>query len=273
MSAPVSERYVGKTCFVTGAARGQGRAEAVRFAQEGADVAVLDICRDFPTTGYPGATEEDLAETVALVEKEGGRCLSFVADTRDLPAMTEAVADTVAAFGGLDVVVANAGICTGSSFLDLTPEQWEATMSVNATGTFNTLKATVPVLVEQGRGGAVVVVSSVAGLRGLPFLSDYSASKHAITGLAKAVANEVGQHRIRVNSIHPASVPTGMTTPELFPLVAGAAHTLGPIFMNALPIQSTPAEHIAAAVAWLCSDEAAEFTGIQLPLDMGTLLR
>jgi SDR family mycofactocin-dependent oxidoreductase len=266
-------RYQSKVCFVTGAARGQGRAEAVRFAQEGADVAVLDICRDFPTTGYPGPTEEDLAETVALVEKEGRRCLSFVADTRDLPAMQAAVDSTVAELGGLDVVVANAGICTGSAFVDVTPEQWEATMSVNATGTFNTLKTTVPVLIEQGRGGAIVVVSSVAGLRGLPFLSDYSASKHAITGLAKSVANEVAQHRIRVNTIHPASVPTGMTTPELFPLVAGAAHTLGPIFMNALPISSTPAEHIAAAVAWLCSDEAAEFTGIALPLDMGTLLR
>jgi SDR family mycofactocin-dependent oxidoreductase len=266
-------RYENKVCFVTGAARGQGRAEAVRFAEEGADVAVLDICRDFEVTGYPGATEEDLAETVALVEKQGRRCLSFVADTRDLPAMSSAVATTVAELGGLDVVVANAGICRGNYFVDVTPEQWEATMSVNATGTFNTLKATVPVLIEQGRGGAVVVVSSVAGLRGLPFLSDYSASKHAITGLAKSVANEVAQHRVRVNTIHPASVPTGMTTPELFDLTKGAAHTLAPIFMNALPIHTTPAEHIAAAVAWICSDEAAEFTGIQLPLDMGTLLR
>ena len=266
-------RYDNKVCFVTGAARGQGRAEAIRFAQEGADVAVLDICQTFPTTGYDGPTEADLAETVQLVEKEGARCLSFVADTRDLAAVQAAVDTIVSELGGLDAVVANAGICTGSNFVDITPEQWEATMSVNATGTFNTLKTTVPVLIEQGRGGAIVVVSSVAGLRGLPFLADYSASKHAITGLAKSVANEVGQHRIRVNTIHPASVPTGMKTPELFDLVKGAAHTLAPIFMNALPIHTTPAEHIAAAVAWLCSDEAAEFTGIQLPLDMGTLLR
>jgi SDR family mycofactocin-dependent oxidoreductase len=269
----MSRRYVGKVALVTGAARGQGRAEAVRFAQEGADVAVLDICADFPTTGYPGPSEEDLAQTVALVEGQGSRCLSFVADTRDRAALATAVDQVVAELGGLDVVVANAGICTGSAFVDVTPEQWEATMSVNVTGTFNTLSVTVPVLIAQGRGGAIVVTSSVAGLRGLPFLADYSASKHAITGLARSVANEVAQHRIRVNTIHPASVPTGMTTPELFGLVAGAAHTLGPIFMNALPISSTPAEHIAAAVAWLCSDEAAEFTGIALPLDMGTLLR
>lgn len=269
----MQQRYVGKVAFITGAARGQGRAHAVRLAQEGADVAVLDICRSFPTTGYPGPTEDDLAETAALVEKEGRRCLAFVADTRDRPALQDAVGQVVRLLGGLDVVVANAGICSGSAFVDVSPEQLEATMSVNVTGTWNTLQATIPVLIEQGRGGAVVVTSSVAGLRGLPFLSDYSTSKHAITGMARSVANEVAQHRIRVNTIHPASVPTGMTTPELFPLVAGAAQTLAPIFMNALPITSTPVEHIAAAVAWLCSDEAAEFTGIALPLDMGTLLR
>jgi NAD(P)-dependent dehydrogenase (short-subunit alcohol dehydrogenase family) len=116
-------------------------------------------------------------------------------------------------------------------------------------------------------------VSSVAGLRGLPFLGDYVASKHAITGLARTVANEVAQHRIRVNTIHPASVPTGMTTPELFPLVIEEGATLGPIFMNALPYSSTAAEDIAAAVAWLCSDEATHVTGVALPLDMGTLVR
>ena len=269
----MQQRYAGKVALVTGAARGQGRAEAVRFAQEGADVAVLDICRDFPTTGYPGPSEDDLEETRALVEKEGTRCLSFVVDTRDRPGMQAAVDATVAELGGLDVVVANAGICTGSSFVDVSDEQFEATMSVNVTGTWNTLQTTVPVLLAQGRGGAICVTSSVAGLRGLPFLSDYSTSKHAITGMARSLANEVAQHKIRVNTIHPASVPTGMTTPELFPLVVDAAQTLAPIFMNALPYSSTPAEHIAAAVAWLCSDEAAEFTGIALPLDMGTLLR
>ncbi len=269
----MESRYVGKVAFVTGAARGQGRAEALRFAQEGADVAVLDICQDFPTTGYPGPTADDLAETAALVEKEGRRALSFVTDTRDRAAMADVVATIVRELGGLDVVVANAGICTGSAFVDVSPEQFEATMSVNVTGTWNTLQATVPVLLEQGRGGAICVTSSVAGLRGLPFLSDYSTSKHAITGMARSLANEVAQHKIRVNTIHPASVPTGMTTPELFPLVMEAAQTLAPIFMNALPYSTTPAEHIAAAVAWLCSDDAAHFTGIALPLDMGTLLR
>jgi SDR family mycofactocin-dependent oxidoreductase len=269
----MTQRYAGKSVLVTGAARGQGRAHAVRLASEGADVALVDVCRDFPTTGYDGATEDDLAETVRLVEEQGRKGVPYVVDIRDRPALQAAVDDAVTQLGGLDVVVANAGICTGSRFLDITAEQWEATVGVNLTGTFHTLQTTVPVMIEQGRGGAIVVTSSVAGLRGLPYLADYVASKHAITGLARTVANEVAQHRIRVNSIHPANVPTGMTTPELFGLVAEDARTLAPIFMNALPSTYTTAEDIAAAVAWLCSDEATNVTGVALPLDMGTLLR
>lgn len=267
------QRYAGKTAFITGAARGQGRAHAVRLAREGADVAVLDVCRSFDSTGYDGPTEADLAETVSLVEAEGRKAVSFVADTRDFDAVQAAVAATVDTLGGLDVVIANAGICAGSRFVDISLEQWREVIGVNLDGTFHTLKATVPVMIEQGRGGAICVVSSVAGLRGLPFLGDYVASKHAITGLARTLANEVAQHRIRVNTIHPASVPTGMTTPELFPLVVQEGTTLGPIFMNALPYTSTDAADIAAAVAWLCSDEATHVTGIALPLDMGTLVR
>lgn len=270
---PMTARYVGKTAFITGAARGQGRAHAVRLAQEGADVAVLDICADLPSTGYPGPSTDDLAETVALVEKQGRRCVSFVADTRDAAAVEQAVQDTVAQLGGIDVVIANAGICTGSKFVDISLEQWKETLSVNLDGTFHTLRSTVPVLIEQGRGGAICGVSSVAGLRGLPFLADYSASKHAMVGLCRTLANELAQHRIRVNTIHPAGVRTGMTTPGLFPLVIESARDLAPIFMNALPQEFTALEDISAAVAWLCSDEAMNVTGIALPLDMGTLVR
>lgn len=267
------QRYVGKTAFITGAARGQGRGHAVRLAQEGADVAVLDVCADMPTTGYPGPTEEDLAETVRLVEAEGRKAVSYVVDVRDFPGVQAAVDDATAQLGGIDVVVANAGICTGSRFVDISLEQWKETLGVNLDGTFHTLKAVLPGMVERGRGGAICIVSSVAGLRGLPFLGDYVASKHAITGLAKTVANEHAQHRIRCNTIHPAGVQTGMTTPALFDLVVEEAHTLAPIFMNALPDGVTSIENIAAAVAWLCSDEASTVTGIALPIDLGTLAR
>ncbi|MGB8652564.1 MAG: mycofactocin-coupled SDR family oxidoreductase [Mycobacteriales bacterium] len=269
----MSQRFIGKTVLITGAARGQGRAHAVRLAQEGADVLALDVCATFATTGYDGPTEADLAETVALVEKEGRRALQYVVDTRDFAALQAAVDDGVAQLGGLDVVIANAGICTGSRFVDLSLEQWQDTIDVNLGGTFHTLKATVPVLIAQGRGGSIVITSSVAGLRGLPFLADYSASKHALVGLARSVANELGQHQIRVNTIHPAAVPTGMTTPGLFPLVVEDAHTLGPIFMNGLPATHSSPEDIAAAVAWLASDEARHVTGAAIPLDIGTLMR
>ena len=267
------QRFVGKIALVTGAARGQGRGHAIRLAQEGADVIVLDICASLPTTGYDGPSVADLEQTVQLVEKEGRRALSYVVDIRDFDALQSAVDEGTAQLGGLDVVIANAGICTGSRFVDVSLEQWNETIGVNLTGTFHTLKATVPLLISQGRGGAIVITSSVAGLRGLPFLSDYSASKHALVGLARSVANEVGQHMIRVNTIHPASVPTGMTTPGLFPLVVEDQHTLGPIFMNGLPATHSSVEDISAAVAWLASDEARHVTGIALPLDIGTLMR
>jgi SDR family mycofactocin-dependent oxidoreductase len=269
----MQQRFVGKVALVTGAARGQGRGHCVRLAQEGADIIAIDVCETFPTTGYDGPTVSDLDETIRLVEAEGRRGLPFVVDTRDFAAVSGAVTSGVAELGGLDVVIANAGICTGSRFVDISLDQWKETIDVNLTGTFHTLKATVPVLIEQGRGGSIVVTSSVAGLRGLPFLADYSASKHALVGLARSVANEVGQHMIRVNTIHPASVPTGMKTPGLFPLVVEDQHTLGPIFMNGLPATSSSVEDIAAAVAWLASDEARHVTGAAIPLDIGTLMR
>lgn len=269
----MAQRFAGKIALITGAARGQGRGHAIRLAQEGADILALDVCATFATTGYPGPTVADLDETVRLVEKEGRRALASVVDTRDYAALKNAVDKGVAELGGLDVVIANAGICTGSRFVDISLEQWDETIGVNLTGTFHTLKATVPILIEQGRGGSIVITSSVAGLRGLPFLADYSASKHALVGLARSLANEVAQHSIRVNTIHPASVPTGMTTPALFPLVQQEAHILGPIFMNGLPATASSVEDIAAAVAWLASDEARHVTGIALPLDIGTLMR
>ena len=145
-------------------------------------------------------------------------------------------------------------------------------LDVNLGGTFHTLKCVVPHMIEQGRGGAIVVVSSVAGLRGLPYLADYVASKHAITGLARTVGNEVAQYRIRVNTIHPAAVPTGMVTPGLVPLVMEDAHTLAPIFMNALPAQHTEPEDIAAAVAWLCSPDATAITGQSIAVAGGEVM-
>jgi SDR family mycofactocin-dependent oxidoreductase len=271
---PVTARRLeGKVAFVTGAARGQGRAHAVRLAAEGADVIALDNCASAATTSYAGPTEEDLAETARLVEAQDRRIVARKADIRDLDALSAVVREGVAELGRLDVVVANAGICSAAMSWEIPVEKWRETIDTNLTGTFFTMKATVPVLLEQGTGGSIIITSSVAGLRGLPFLADYAASKHGVVGLARTMANELGQHNIRVNTVHPNGVATGMQPAEMFELVQQHATTLGPMLMGALPDQISQPEDIANAVAWLASDEARHVTGVQLPVDLGTLGR
>lgn len=268
-----ARRLEGRVALITGAARGQGRAHAVRLAGEGADVIALDSNTSAATTAYPGPTPDDLAETVRLVEERGQRVVAREADVRDFAALSAVVQEGVAELGRLDVVVANAGICSAGLSWELSLEQWQETIDVNLTGVFHTAKATVPVLLEQGTGGSIIITSSVAGLRGLPFLGAYVASKHGIVGLARTMANELGQHGIRVNTLHPHGVATGMTVDDLQPLIGQHAATLGPIFMQSLPDQVSQPEDMAAAVAWLASDEARHVTGIQLPVDLGTLTR
>ena len=266
-------RLQGKVAVVTGAARGQGRAHAVRLAREGADVIAIDVNRSAETTAYPGPTPDDLAETARLVEAEDRRVVAREADVRDFAALKAAVDEGIAELGRLDVVVANAGICSAAPSWEISLEQWRETIDTNLTGVFHTAKATVPTLIEQGTGGSVIITSSVAGLRGLPFLGHYAASKHGVVGLARSMANELGQFNIRVNTIHPHGVATGMTVDDLQPLIAANAATLGPIFMQTLPDPVSQPEDIANAVAWLASDEARHVTGIQLPVDLGTLAR
>ena len=269
----IPNRLAGKVAFITGAARGQGRAEAVRLAAEGADIIALDSCTSAETTDYAGATEEDLAETVRLVEAQDRRILARTADIRDLDALSALVKEGVAEFGRLDVVVANAGICPANWSWEIPVEQWRETIDVNLTGTFYTMKATVPTLIEQGTGGSIIITSSVAGLRGSPFLAGYAASKHGVVGLAKTMAVELGQFNIRVNTVHPHGVATGMQPARMGQLIQENAATLGPIFMGTLPDPISQPEDIAHAVAWLASDEARHVTGVQLPVDLGTLLR
>lgn len=269
--ADMPHRLTGKVAFITGAARGQGRAEAVRLAAEGADIIAIDVCADAATTSYSGGTEGDLAETARLVEALDRRIVTSKADVRDLPGLEAAVEAGMAELGRLDIVVANAGICSASMSWEITPEQWQETIDTNLTGVFYTAKATVPRLIDQGNGGSLIFTSSVAGLRGHPFLGHYVASKHGVVGLTKTMAVELGQYNIRVNSVHPHGVATGMQ-PNMGPLMEKYATTLAPIFMQTLPDPISQPEDIAAAVAWLASDDARHVTGIQLPVDLGTLL-
>ncbi|NEW39878.1 mycofactocin-coupled SDR family oxidoreductase [Nocardia cyriacigeorgica] len=268
-----SRRFEDRVVVITGAARGQGRAEAIRFAEEGADIIAIDACTQFESTPYAGATAADLEETVRSVEKTGRRVVARTADVRDFAALSQAVSEGIEQFGRLDVVVANAGICSVGLSWEITAEQWRETVDVNLTGVFHTAKATVPYLIEQGTGGAIVFTSSVAGLKGVPFTGHYVATKHGITGLAKTMANELGAHRIRVNTVHPAGVETGMDMRAMGPLLDQYAATLSPMYMNTLPDTISQPEDIAATVAWICSDDARHVTGTQIPVDMGNLNR
>ncbi len=268
-------RLDGKVAFITGAARGQGRAHAIRLASEGADIIAVDICGGFDSVKLNPASPEDLDETAALVEKEGRRIVARQADVRDLDGLQGAVDDGIRELGRLDVVVANAGVLTCGWTWELTPAQWQEVIDVNLTGVFHTAKVAIPTLIRQGSGGSIVMTSSVAGLYGQPFTASYTAAKHGVVGLARCLANELAEHNIRVNTIHPTGVRTEMYTnvPDLMALIETRQDTLGPVFMNTLPVEVMEPEDVSAVVAFLASDDSKYITGAQIPVDAGKLNR
>jgi SDR family mycofactocin-dependent oxidoreductase len=267
-------RLEGKVAFVTGAARGQGRAHAVRLADEGADIIAADVCAPLATIKYPSATPADLEETVRQVTARGRRIVAAQADVRDLGGLEQVVADGVAQLGALDIVVANAGVMSAGRLWELTPAQWQDVIGVNLTGVWHTIKATVPTMIEQGTGGSIILTSSVAGLVGQPFVGHYVSSKHGVVGLCRTLANELGEYNIRVNSIHPVGVNTAMLhDPDLFPMIEKRQDTLGALFMNTLPFDFVEPEDVAGLVAFLASDEAKYMTGAQVPIDLGVVNR
>ncbi|PRC46241.1 SDR family mycofactocin-dependent oxidoreductase, partial [Mycobacterium sp. ITM-2017-0098] len=201
-------RVAGKRVLITGAARGMGRSHAVRLAEEGADVILVDICESLPQIEYPLASRDDLAETARLVGELGRRVVTYVVDVRDAAALAEAVDDGVAQLGGLDAAVANAGVLTAGTWQTTTTEQWRTVVDVNLIGTWNTCAAALPHLVE--RGGSLVNISSAAGIKGTPLHTPYTASKHGVVGMSKALANELAAQSVRVNTVHPTGVATGM---------------------------------------------------------------
>ena len=269
-----TRRLAGKVAFVTGAARGQGRAHAVRLAQEGADVIACDICAPFATTGYPASTPDDLEETARLVAKEGRRVVARPADVREFPALSDLLADGVAELGRLDIVVANAGIDSSNLAWEISEEQWDEVQGVNLKGVWLTAKAAIPILIGQGSGGSIIMTSSTAGRKGLPFKAHYSAAKHGVLGLCRTLAAELGEYQIRVNVIAPAGVATQMVTdPRLHELIDSKAETLGPIFMNSIERPMMQPEDISVGVAFLASDDSRHMTGSELVMDLGNTAR
>ena len=266
-------RVAGKVAFITGAARGQGRAHAIRLAEEGADIIAVDICRDYDTVGYPLATEADLAETVKAVEALDRRIVATVADVRDAAGLKAAVDDGVAQLGRLDIVSANAGICTIQTWDEVTPQVWQDTLDTNLTGVWNTMVVSVPHLIAAG-GGSIICTSSTAGIKGLPYLAPYVAAKHGVVGIARTMANELARHSIRVNTVHPTGVDTPMGTGlgGLEPLI-NRDPNLGPIYMNTLPVETVDPRDISNAVLFLASDEARYVTGLEFTVDAGNTIR
>jgi (+)-trans-carveol dehydrogenase len=277
-------RVDGKVAFITGAARGQGRAHAVRLAQEGADIIAIDICK--PIEGFlnPPSTPEDLAKTADLVRGHNRRIVTAEIDVRDYEALKAAVDSGVEQLGRLDVIVANAGISHAGDTLDKTSEpDWQDMIDVNLSGVWKTVKAGVPHILAGGRGGSIVLTSSVSGFKAytFPHLGHYVAAKHGVVGLMRTFAVELGQHMIRVNSVHPTHVNTPMVMNEgAYKMVRPDLENPGPDdvapffqMSHTLPIPWVEPEDISNAVLFFASDESRYITGVTLPIDAGSCLK
>jgi (+)-trans-carveol dehydrogenase len=274
-----NRRFEGQVVLVSGVARGQGRNHAVRFAAEGAQIVGFDLCHDLEHAPYPLATEEDLAETVRLVEQAGGAMHAEVADVRDWDAVKRVAKAGLERFGRIDVVLANAGTYAPMPVQFVAPDSWNETIDVNLTGVFHTVKAGIRSMVERNEGGAVVITSSTAGLKGFYGAPAYNAAKHGVVGLMRSLALELAPNQIRVNSVHPTSVGTPMILNDVFPKlvrmdlpdpgVDDAAEFLRT--MQPMDVPWIDPDDVSNVVLFLASDEARYVTGTTLPVDAGAL--
>jgi SDR family mycofactocin-dependent oxidoreductase len=275
-------RVAGKVAFVSGAARGQGRSHAVRLAQEGADIIAIDICAPIDNVVYPASTPADLAETADLVKGHNRRIVTAQVDVRDYKGLKSAVDSGVEQLGRLDIIVGNAGIGNGGNKLHKIPEKiWQDMIDVNLSGVWKTVKAGVPHLIAGERGGSIVLTGSVGAHKALAHTGHYVAAKHGVVGLMRAFAVELGQHRIRVNSVHPSQVNTPMTMNDVtFRLFRPDLENPGPDdfapfsqMTHTLPVPWVEAVDISNAVLFLASDESRYVTGVSMPVDAGALLK
>ncbi|MGE2832507.1 mycofactocin-coupled SDR family oxidoreductase [Mycobacterium sp. SMC-4] len=273
----------GRVALITGAARGQGRAHAVRLADDGADIIAIDVCKPVSeTVTYPMPTSDDLAETVALVEQTGRKVLAREVDVRDLAAQQDVVSAGIEQFGRLDIVVANAGILSWGRIWEMSESQWDDVIDVNLNGTWRTIKAAVPAMIEAGNGGSIIIVSSSAGLKATPGNAHYAASKHGLVALTNALALEAGEYGIRVNSIHPYSINTPMIEPEamaeMFTKHPTYLHSFAPMPLKPVAREGKPGlqefmavEEVADVVAWLAGDGSMTISGSQIAVDRGVM--
>ena len=261
MSGP-SGTLQGRVAFITGAARGQGRAHAARLAREGADIIALDICAPVSDSiSYPAATPEDLADTVRAVEAEGRKVLARQVDIRDDAAVRQLVSDGVEQFGRLDILVANAGVLSWGRIWELSDEQWNTVIDVNLTGTFLTCRAVVPGMQQRGYG-RIVNIASIAGKEGNPNACAYSASKAGVISLTKSLGKELATAGVCVNCITPAVIQTEMLKQST---QAHIDYMVSKIPMGRLG----QVDEIAALVCWLASAECSFSTGAVFDISGG----
>ena len=271
----------GRVAFITGAARGQGRAHAVRLARDGVDIIGVDICANVATMTYPNATGSDLEETARLVEKEGRRMLARKADVRNYTELVSAVDEGVEQFGRIDIIIANAGIVRIGSESDDFLADWNDVIDTNLTGVYHTVRAALPTMRAGNSGGSIVITSSTAGIKGTASLyasgNAYAAAKRGVVALMQSLASYLAPEWIRVNTIHPTGVRSGMTENDTMRALmehaaAGGANAISGM-QNALPVEMLDPEDVANAVAFLVSEQAKFITGIQWPLDAGFSIR
>jgi len=271
----------GKVAFISGAARGQGRAHAVRMAEEGADIIGFDVCQQIDTVEYEMSTPADLAHTVSLVEATGRRIVASPADARDFDQVRAVLDEGVRELGRVDIVVANAGIYSGTGEHGRMPQAWHDAIDVLLTGVYHTCEAAIPQMIGQGDGGAVVITSSTAGLKGVitdraasnPGTLGYYAAKHGVVGLMRQYATSLAPHRIRSNSIHPTGVDTPMVNNEAFGRWFQEFPAVARTMTNLLPVPMVEPVDIANAAVFLCSDAGRYITGVTLPVDAGFCAR
>jgi NAD(P)-dependent dehydrogenase (short-subunit alcohol dehydrogenase family) len=269
-------RLAGKTAIVTGAARGIGRACAVRFAQEGADLALLDIAADLPEVPYPLGSAGQLDHTATLCRKHGAAVLTVPGDIRDPATAAEVVAQAVDRFGGVDVLVSNAGVVapSGGPAHELTEEEWAVLLDINLSGAWRMTKAVAPLLIER-RGGSIINISCTAGLVGYRHFAGYVAAKHGLVGLTRATAQDYAPFQVRVNAICPGSVRDdpvyeGRMLTEMARSMGVPVEESEATFLPGQPMNTLlEAEDVAAAAAWLASDDARQVTAGVFPIDGG----
>lgn len=261
----------GKVAFITGAARGQGRSHALRLAQEGADIIAIDLCQQVDSVPYPMSTPEDLDETVRQIEALDRRIVAKQADVRDRGALQSAFDAGVAELGRIDIVLGNAGIAPMS--VHPSPQEWQDVIDINLTGVFHTVEVAKQALIDGGRGGAIVLTSSTAGINGIGGGTEgglgYTAAKHGVVGLMRSYANLLAEHSIRVNTVHPTGVNTPMVVNDAMQEFLQNDPQMSNAMANALPVPMIEPVDISNAILYLVSDAGRYVTGVTLPVDAG----